>query len=160
VARTALDGRTIPEPTPLTSPFFDAGLEGRFLIPTCPRGGPFFYPRARCPCCWRDDWRWIEGSGRGRVHTFTIDRLGHDPQQKSWAPYIIAIVTLDEGPRVVAQITDCTLEDVRVGMPVRAVFEVFQPEDATGPVATLRFEPDARASAPQPRSVRQTGVDD
>ena len=42
----------------------------------------------------------------------------------------------------------------------KAVFEVFQPEDATGPVATLRFEPDARASAPQPRSVRQTGVDD
>jgi hypothetical protein len=143
MVRLARDGRSIPEPTPVTAPFFEAGKEGRFLIQVCPRDGAFFYPRARCPHCWRDDWTWREGSGRGTVYSFTIDRLGHDPQQKSLAPFVIAVVTLEEGPRAVAQIVDCEPEDVRTGMPVKAVFDLFQPEDGAEAVAMLRFKPEA-----------------
>lgn len=148
MVRLARDGRSIPDPTPVTAPFFEAALDGRFMLQTCPRDGAFFYPRARCPHCWRDDWRWTEASGRGSVYSFTIDRLGHDPQQKALTPFVIAIVTLEEGPRAVAQIVDCDLEHVRTGMPVKAVFDLFQPADGGDPVALLRFRPESAPSDP------------
>ena len=143
MVRLARDGRSIPDPTPVTAPFFEAAADGRFMIQVCPRDGAFFYPRAHCPHCWRDDWTWTEASGRGTVYSFTIDRLGHDPQQKELAPFVIAIVTLDEGPRAVAQIVDCPLEDVRTGMAVQAVFDLFQPAEGGEPVPMLRFKPQA-----------------
>lgn len=143
MVRLARDGRSIPEPTPVSAPFFDAARDGRFLIQKCPRDGAFFYPRARCPHCWRDDWEWTEASGRGTLYSFTVDRLGHDPPQKSLAPFVIAVVTLEEGPRAVGQIVDCDFEDIRTGMPVQAVFDIFQPDDGTEPTAVLRFRPEA-----------------
>ena len=142
MVRLARDGRSIPDPTPVTAPFFEAAGEGRLVLQSCPRDGPFFYPRGRCPHCWGADWRWIDASGRGRVYSFTIDRLGHDPAQKALAPFVIAIVTLEEGPRAVAQIVDCPFEEVSTGMPVKAVFDLFQPADGGEPVPMLRFRPD------------------
>ena len=141
MVRLARDGRSIPDPTPVTAPFFEAAGDGRMVLQTCPRDGPFFYPRARCPHCWGADWRWTDASGRGTIYAFTIDRLGHDPTQKALAPFAIAIVTLEEGPRAVAQIVDCPVEDVRTGMPVEAVFDIFQPADGGEPVPILRFRP-------------------
>ena len=67
MVRVARDGRSIPDPTPETAPYFRAALDGVLKIQVCPRDGPFFYPRARCPHCWRDDWSWSEASGRGRA---------------------------------------------------------------------------------------------
>ena len=141
MVRLARDGRSIPDPTPVTAPFFEAALDGRLVLQTCSRDGPFFYPRARCPHCWGADWRWIDASGRGTIYSFTIDRLGHDPAQKDLAPFVIAIVTLEEGPRAVAQIIDCPFEEVRTGMPVEAVFDIYQPADGGQPVPVLRFRP-------------------
>jgi uncharacterized OB-fold protein len=141
MVRLARDGRSIPDPTPVTAPFFAAAKEGRLILQTCSRDGPFFYPRGRCPRCWGADWRWIDASGRGTIYSFTIDRLGHDPAQKALAPFVIAIVTLEEGPRAVAQIVDCPFETVRTGMPVEAVFDLFQPADDREPVPILRFRP-------------------
>lgn len=142
MVRLARDGRSIPEPTSVTAPFFNAALDGRFMLQVCPRDGAFFYPRARCPHCWQADWRWTEASGRGKLYSFTIDRLGHDPTQKELAPFAIAIVTLEEGPRAVAQIVDCPFEALHTGMAVRAVFDLFQPEDGGDPVPMLRFRPE------------------
>jgi len=141
MVRLATDGRSIPDPTPVTAPFFEAARDGRFMLQTCPRDGAFFYPRARCPRCWQADWRWTEASGRGAIYSFTIDRIGHDPTQKELTPFVIALVTLEEGPRAVAQIVDCPIEAVRAGMAVKAVFDLFRPADGGDPVPMLRFRP-------------------
>jgi uncharacterized OB-fold protein len=143
MVRLATDGRSIPEPTPVTQPFFDAARDGRLLLQVCPRDGAFFYPRARCPLCWRDDWRWTEATGAGVVYSFTVDRIGHDPTQKELAPFVIALVTLDEGPRAVAQIVDSPIEAVRVGLPVTAVFDLMRPAEGGDAVPMLRFRPAA-----------------
>ena len=142
MVRLASDGRSIPEPTPVTAPFFEAAADGRFLLQTCPRDGAFFYPRARCPKCWQADWRWTEASGRGKIHAYTIDRIGHDPTQKELAPFVIALIDLEEGPRAVAQIVECEVESPYTGMQVKAVFDLFQPADGSDPVPILRFRPD------------------
>ncbi len=116
-------GRPLPRRTPISSTYFDAAREHRLVLQKCPRDGFFFYPRNRCPACLGDDWSWQTPSGRGVVYAFTIDRVGHDPAQRSRLPLVVAVIELDEGPRMTANVLDCDPEEVEVGMRVEAVFE-------------------------------------
>ena len=138
---TAEDGRPLPRITPTSRPYFDAAREGRLRLQRCPRDGVFYYPRSRCPHCWQADWAWTDLSGRGEVYSFTVDRVGHDPALAGDVPFVIALVTLEEGPRVVANVVGCAPEDVCVGMPVEAVFESYVPREGGEPIALLRFRP-------------------
>ena len=117
------DGRPLPTPTPITAPYFDSLREQRLVLQRCPRDGYFFYPRGRCPNCLGDDWEWGELSGRGTVYSFTVDRAGHDPALSSRIPFAIALVDLDEGPRLVGNLVDCDVGDIAVGMAVEAAYE-------------------------------------
>jgi len=117
------DGRPLPLPNPTTEPFFAAVKEHQLRMQRCPRDGFFFYPRSRCPECLGDDWSWEDIGGRGKVHSFTVDRVGHLPALRALAPYAIAIVELDDGPRVTARLVDVDADKVEVGMPVEACFE-------------------------------------
>jgi uncharacterized OB-fold protein len=117
------DGRPLPWPNPTTAPFFEAARRHELVLQRCPRDGFFFYPRSRCPSCLGADWGWERVSGSGRVHSFTIDRVGHLPALRKLAPYAIAIVELDEGPRLTARLVECDVEAVKVGMRVVAAFE-------------------------------------
>ena len=116
-------GRPLPLPNPTTQPFFDAAKEHRLRLPRCPRDGFFFYPRSRCPSCLGDDWTWEEASGRGTVYSFTVDRVGHVPALREYAPFAIAIVELEEGPRLTARLVDVAADDVEVEMAVEATYE-------------------------------------
>jgi uncharacterized OB-fold protein len=116
-------GRPLPRRTPISAPFFDAAKAHRLVVQKCPRDGFFFYPRNRCPGCLGEDWGWETMSGRGVVHAFAIDRVGHDPAQRSRLPLVIAAVDLEEGPRLTTNIVDCVPEDVAVGMEVEVCFE-------------------------------------
>ena len=119
----ASDGRPLPWPNPTTQPFFDAAREHRLVLQRCPRDGFFFYPRSRCPTCLGNDWAWEEVPGRGRVHSFTVDRVGHVPALRERTPYAIAIIELDAGPRLTARLVDCDPDAVKVGMPVVTAYE-------------------------------------
>jgi len=131
----AADGRPLPWPNPTTQPFFDAAAQGRLDLQRCPRDGFFFYPRSRCPECLSDDWTWQTVSGRGEVVAVTVDRLGHDPALRADVPYVVAIVALEEGPRMPARIVECDEDALRVGLEVEACFETI--DDVT----LVRFRP-------------------
>jgi uncharacterized protein len=118
----ASDGRPMPEPTPVAAPFFEALLRETLILPCCSRDGFFFYPRNRCPVCLGTDWTWKQASGQGRIYSVTVDRVGHDPGLKAQVPFVIAIVELLEGPRVVANIVGSDPQTVRVGSAVRVHF--------------------------------------
>ena len=117
------NGRPLPIPNPTTQPYFDAAKEHRLSLQKCPRDGFFFYPRSHCPHCMGDDWEWQDVSGRGEVHAFTVDRVGHDPAMAPHVPLTIAVVELEEGPRMTANVTGCIPEEVYVGMPIEVAFE-------------------------------------
>ncbi len=134
----AEDGRPLPWPNPTTQPFFDAARDGRLDLQRCPRDGFFFYPRSRCPECLAADWAWETVSGRGEIAAVTIDRIGHDPALRGDVPYVVAIVTLEEGPRMPARIVECDADSLRVGQPVEACFE------EQGGVTLVRFRPRSR----------------
>lgn len=119
----AANGRPLPRRTPISAPFFDAARQHRLMLQRCPRDGVFFYPRTRCPSCLGDDWEWQTMSGSGVVYSFTIDRVGHDPAQRSRLPLVVAIVELEEGPRMTSNVVGCEVDRVEVGMQVRVDFE-------------------------------------
>lgn len=100
---------------------FDEQLrEGRLCASRCKGcGRTCFPPRADCPACLSGEWEWIELSGNGTLYSFTAI---HSAPAGFTAPYVIGIVDLAEGGRLLASFAQGTLEeDVRVGMRVRVV---------------------------------------
>ena len=128
----------IPVPTPETRPFWDATRRHELALPRCRACGRLhYYPRGSCPHCLSGDLAWERLSGRGRLHTFTIVYRG----QRGFPlgePYVIAIVELDEGPRMMSNLVGVAMDTaaVRIGMPVEVVFE-----DVSDTIALPRFRP-------------------
>jgi uncharacterized protein len=127
----------VPGKTDLTAPYWDATSEGRLVVQECLDCRQLWHPPLPvCPNCHGSDRGWRPVSGKGTVYTYTIVR---HPTHFAFAdkiPYVIALVELAEGPRLITGITGCAPEEVRVGMPVRAVFR----EVAEG-VTLPYFEP-------------------
>jgi uncharacterized OB-fold protein len=124
----------VPMKTTLTEPFYEAAADGRLLIQRCTRTGKAqWYPRGHSIHDARADVEWIEASGRGAVYTFTV--VGRSPFDDIEAPYVLAIVELEEGPRMTTNIIGVDPEAVRIGMPVIADFE------GRGDVSVVVFRP-------------------
>lgn len=130
--------KPMPEPTPVTQPFWDGLREHKVRIQYSPSADRYvFYPRILAPGTLADDLEWREVSGNGTLYAFTVaDR----PTAPPWAdslPQLLAIVELDEGPRVSTEMVGADPAELRVGMPVRAVFSDYPDKDVT----LLRFAP-------------------
>jgi uncharacterized OB-fold protein len=87
-----------------------------------------FYPRALCPACLSSATEWVRASGRGTVYTFTVTYQNQAPGYRDALPYVLAMVELAEGVRLMTNVVECAPETVRVGMPVEVVFEDVTPE--------------------------------
>jgi uncharacterized protein len=97
--------------------FWDAAREGRFLVPVCTAcGKAHWYPRAICPFCASDKIGWRPASGKGTIYSYSYMRRVKEP-------YVIAHVTLAEGPTMLTNIVDCDFEKVRIGQSVAVVFK-------------------------------------
>jgi uncharacterized protein len=100
-----------------SQPFWDAARAGRFMIPICAAcGKAHWYPRAICPFCASDKIEWRQASGQGTIYTFSFMRRVKEP-------YVIAHVTLAEGPTMLTNIVDCDFEKVGIGQSVTVVFK-------------------------------------
>ena len=116
--------RPLPQPDEDTAPFWEAARDGRLLIQRCESCGAVqFYPRVLCTACGEGPPAWQEASGRGTVHTFTIVRQNLVPPFKDLAPYVLAIIDLEEGVRMMGNVLECDPADVHIGMAVEVVFE-------------------------------------
>jgi hypothetical protein len=95
-----------------------------------------FHPRAVCPACLGDGVEWVRASGRGTVYSFTVTHQNAAPGFRDEVPYVLALVELAEGPRLLTNVLGCAPGDVRIGMPVEVVFEDVAPE-----VTLAKFRP-------------------
>jgi uncharacterized OB-fold protein len=108
-----------PTPTVVSAPFWDAAKQHRLLIQQCGKcAQTIFYPRLRCPHCWSNDLSWIEASGKGEVASYTIIHKPGHPAFAAGAPYIVALIDLEERVRLLSNVVDCPIDQVHVGMPV------------------------------------------
>ncbi|MBI4640928.1 MAG: Zn-ribbon domain-containing OB-fold protein [Candidatus Tectomicrobia bacterium] len=113
----------------LSRPFWEAAKRHELVMPRCKKCDHlFFYPRSECPRCFSSDLEWVKVSGKGRLHAFTVVRQPANPAFTNDAPYVYAVVQLDEGPRMVSNVVECNIEDVRVDMLLEAVFDDITPE--------------------------------
>jgi len=114
----------MPSPNGDSLPYWNAAREQRLLIRSCKAcGAKHFMPRYLCPECWSDDLEWVESSGRGRVHSFSVVHRAPTPVHMANAPYVIALVDLDEGPRMFAHVVGEGALATSIGDRVRVVFE-------------------------------------
>lgn len=104
--------------------YWEAAKAGRLVIRRCNAcGQKHFMPRYVCPECWSSDLTWVEASGNGTVHSFSVVRRASDPAFAPRVPYVIAMVTLSEGLRMITNIVGPDALGVRIGEPVRVCFE-------------------------------------
>ena len=98
----------------------------------------YFYPRDICPHCFSRGTDWIQSSGRGALHTFSIVRRGPTPVFRDRAPYIAAIVELEGGVRMPTNLVDVEPDPavVKIGMAVEVVFE-----DLDDKISLPKFRP-------------------
>jgi uncharacterized OB-fold protein len=123
-AEPATVTRMEPPVTALTEPFWDATRERRLLIQWCTaHDHGVFYPREMCPRSLEPTLEWREASGRGTVYSYTIESKPMNPGMRAMAPYVIALIDLDEGVRMLSNVVGCAPEDVTVGMAVRLTWE-------------------------------------
>ncbi len=126
--RQTVDGvRPRPSVTQDNSFFFEGAEGGVLLVRQCAACGRYQHPPLpMCPACNGLDWQARTMSGRGTVYTFTVT---HHPRFPGFgSPFVVALVELEEGPRIVSNVIDVDPSRVSIGMPVEVVFVAVDPE--------------------------------
>ncbi len=105
-------------------PYWNAAREHRLLIRQCAECQALhFMPRYLCPFCWSDKLEWVESKGTGSVHSFTVIHRAPVAAFAGRTPYIVALIELDEGPRMMANIVGGDALSVCIDDRVDVTFE-------------------------------------
>jgi uncharacterized OB-fold protein len=116
--------RARPIPTPETQHFWDGTKAGELRLQRCDAcDHVYFPPRPFCPACASRKVSVFPASGKATLYSYVIN---HRPAAPGFTPpYAIAVVTLEEGPRMMANILDCpqTPEALVLDMPLKVTFE-------------------------------------
>lgn len=118
--------KPIPDPDPVSQPFFDGAKQGKLMLPRCTTCNKVhFYPRILCPYCHSSQIEWFEASGVGFIHTYAVQHRAFG----GWAdeaPFVTAYIDLAEGDRIftVLRGVDATKpETIEIGARVTVEFE-------------------------------------
>ncbi len=130
--------KALPQPTPETQEFWDGLKRHELRVQQCQDCNQhYLYPRPFCPSCWSRNVEWTTVSGTGKLETYVIN---HRPARgfQDEAPYVIAVVTLDEGPRLMTNLVNVEAEPEQLpaDMPVEIVYD-----DVTDEITLPKFQP-------------------
>jgi uncharacterized protein len=117
--------KAVPVPTPVTKPYWEATQAGELRIPRCTDCGMhFMYPRPRCPHCGSANLTWVKTAGRGTLYSYVINHMAA-PGWEGDVPYVIAVVKLHEGPRMLSNLVGVPADPaaLTLDMPLEVVFE-------------------------------------
>ena len=107
-----------------SEPYWSAAKEGRLVLQKCKDCGHLdFMPRHVCPACWSENRTWVDAQGTGIVHSFSIVHRAPLPAFRADCPYVVALIELAEGPRMMTNIVGDGALDVAIGDPVDLCFE-------------------------------------
>lgn len=113
-----------PVVQPWARPFWEAAREHKLVLQHCEDcGKPIHYPRCACPHCGSDRLGWRPASGCGSVYSYTVVVNNAPSAFLADMPYVVAVIELDEGVRMLSNIVDCDPEQLRCDLPVEVTFE-------------------------------------
>lgn len=134
----ALPQKPTPKMTPGAEHYWNSATNEHFVIPKCNDcKAVFFYPRVWCPFCFSQNLDWHNASGNGKVYSFSVVHQAPFPAYKGDVPYVLAVIELEEGPRMMANVLHCDPHAVTIDMPVCVTFE------ARGEMKIPQFQPRA-----------------
>lgn len=121
------------KPANFTLPFWEATRECKLLLQFCPRTRQYqFYPRPLSLFTARRDLEWRESPGLGTLFSFTVSRIGTG-RMAGQEPYLVGMVELDEGVRIIGGLVGLTPENCRIGrrmepswLPINGGFHLLQ----------------------------------
>jgi len=118
-----------PHPTPESQPYWDGAAAGRLRLQRCAACGLVrHYPQLVCTQCYSLAVEWIEASGHGQVHSWTVAHHAFHPAFKAELPYTLVTVDLAEGPRAMGRLDPGSQARLCIGLPVQVSF----PHDTDG----------------------------
>jgi uncharacterized OB-fold protein len=128
--------KPIPTITPEMRPFFVAAKRRQLVVQRCLDCGACRFPaREICSACLSAKSDWTPVSGRGEVFSFNVMHQVYHPGFAAEVPYAVVLVKLDEGPKINSNLVGIAPHEIRIGMPVRVVFE-----DVSDEVTLPKFE--------------------
>jgi len=116
----------IPQPTPETRHYWDGAKQGKLLLQQCGRcETTYFPPRPGCPACGSRDIAILAATGRATLYSYVISHVG--PPEKE-TPFIMAIVELEEGPRMLTNIVGVPAEPHMLALdsPLQVDFQAIE----------------------------------
>jgi uncharacterized protein len=130
------------KPIPVSSieskPYWEGLRKHRLLIQRCNACRQhWFPPSTHCPSCSSADFSWTPVSGRGKIFSYVVYHRVYHPGFANEVPYTVALVELEEGPRMISNVIGIPSDKVVCDMPVQVVYEDIN-EAATLPKFTPR----------------------
>jgi len=129
--------KPLPQITPEMRPFWEAARRHQLVVQRCRScRAPRFPARDICSRCLSREAEWAPVAGRGAVFSWATMHQVYHPGFAGEVPYAVVVVALEEGVRLVSNLVDCPVPDIRAGMPVEVVFD-----DVTPEVTLPKFRP-------------------
>jgi uncharacterized OB-fold protein len=127
--------RLLPAPVGLNAEFYAHAAQGSLCFQRCDDCGAWRHPpRFLCATCGSERFTWTPSSGRGKVFSWTVTHRPIDPSFE--LPYAVLVVEMEEGVRVVGNLTALRPDELRLDRPV-----VVELEKMTDTIALLTFRP-------------------
>jgi uncharacterized OB-fold protein len=138
--------RRAEKPLPLADrdaqPYWDGTAQETLLLQRCGACQAYRHPPSpTCPRCFSADHAWVPASGSGTVYSFVVVRRAFNPAWEPDVPYVVAVVQLAEGPKLVTNIVNTPVENVAIGQPVTVTFD-----HVSDTVALPKFQPASPAN--------------
>ena len=116
--------KPMPVATKISAPFWQALKENQLKIQQCKQcEGWVFFPRNHCSHCLAHELQWQQVSGEGTLYSYTLTRIPTMPEFSDEMPQALAVVELAQGVRINTTLIDVAEQDIKIGMPVKAVFD-------------------------------------
>jgi hypothetical protein len=121
------------KPSPVVNswaqPFWDAARQERLVVQKCSDCDQhIFYPRMACPHCFSDHLDWVTVAGKGTIYSYTVVENNPPSAFLGDLPYVVAIIRLEEGVRMLANIVQCDPGELTCDLPVEVIFEKLNDE--------------------------------
>jgi len=129
--------KPLPIPTKWSQPFWDAAKQHRLVLKKCGKCGfidhpPYLY----CTSCHADEHEWIEASGKATLAAYAINVFGVPFPFWDDLPYVVALIDLQEGPRMISNIVECDHDKLENGMELEVLFD-----DVSGEISLPKWRP-------------------
>ncbi|MBN1547928.1 MAG: Zn-ribbon domain-containing OB-fold protein [Syntrophaceae bacterium] len=129
--------KPLPEIQPWSEAFWKGTKQHKLLIQECKHcGAKIFYPRKYCPECWSSELFWSEASGKGKIFSYSTTMAGVEEKFTEDLPFVLALVDLEEGVRMMGNVVNCRPEEVSIGMDVEVFFD-----DVTEEITLPKWKP-------------------